>query len=553
MLRSSVNIHHRAYLIALVFVAISIPLSKFTMSISEFLLLALWLWHGFSFRIAFRFFNISGVFKGVFHLFGYMLKLAYTNLTDKFALFFKNKPAMVLWSIYLMHVVGLLYTADFDYAMKDLRVKLPLLLFPVIFATMYQIKYRDFRILAQFYVAAVLAGSLISFGFILQGDFTDIRDISPFVGSVRFGLNVCFAFLILLYFVFWDGTFKNWYKFTFGGIAIWFLVFLVLMESMTSLAIIVIVGLVYLIIRLLHAKFLAVRISIILAIVIIPMGIFLYVRNVVVQATTPPSVDFVNIETETARGNLYWHDTVTRGIEDGRYVGLYICEKELAESWNARSEIKYDGKTRSGHDIKETIIRFLTSRDLRKDADGIAALSDEDVSMIENGVANYNYVKNPGLRVRILKILKGYEVYKKLGDPSGSSVMQRIEYSRGSLNLIKKNFWFGVGTGDIEDALIQQYKDMNSELKTEFMFHAHNQYFAIFIAFGIFGFLWFLFALVYPPFALGKFQDYFFTAFFLIITLSMFSDDTLETQAGATLFAFFYSFLLFGKTKENAI
>ncbi len=173
--------------------------------------------------------------------------------------------------------------------------------------------------------------------------------------------------------------------------------------------------------------------------------------------------------------------------------------------------------------------------------------------MIENGVANIHYIKNPGLRVRILKIIKGYEVYQKTGDPSGSSVMQRIEYSKGSLNLIRENFWFGVGTGDIENSLIKQYKDMNSGLKSEFMFHAHNQYFAVFITFGVFGFLWFIFSIVYPPYILGRFNDYFFLSFFLIITLSMFSDDTLETQAGATLFAFFYAFLLFGKKKSNAI
>ena len=172
--------------------------------------------------------------------------------------------------------------------------------------------------------------------------------------------------------------------------------------------------------------------------------------------------------------------------------------------------------------------------------------------MIENGVANVNYVKNPGLRARMLKILMGYEVYLKTGDPSGSSVMQRIEYSKGSINLIEENFWFGVGTGDIENALIGQYKEMKSELKTEYMFHAHNQYFAIFITFGIFGFLWFLFTLIYPPIKTGRFSDYFFVTFFLIILLSMLSDDTLETQAGATLFGFFYTFFLFGKNKENA-
>ncbi len=70
--------------------------------------------------------------------------------------------------------------------------------------------------------------------------------------------------------------------------------------------------------------------------------------------------------------------------------------------------------------IKGTLIRYLTSIDLRKDAQGVAALSDWDIHMIEQGVANFNYLKNPGLRVRILKILMGYDVYKKTGDPTVS-------------------------------------------------------------------------------------------------------------------------------------
>jgi len=189
---------------------------------------------------------------------------------------------------------------------------------------------------------------------------------------------------------------------------------------------------------------------------------------------------------------------------------------------------------------------------LRKDETGVNALTDKDIHLIELGVANYNYVHTPGIRMRILKILMGYEVYKKTGDPSGSSVMQRIEYSKASLKLIKKHFWTGVGTGDIENVMIAQYKEMKSGLRTQYMYHAHNQYFAVFITFGVFGFLWFIFALIYPPFKLGRFSDYFFVTFFLIITWSMLSDDTLETQAGVTLFAFFYTLLLFGKEKKNA-
>lgn len=551
MIKSSVNIHSWSYFAVLTIIAVSIPLSKYVMSIGAFLLLLMWLLSGFSFTISARFFKLGGYFTGFFHLIAYVFSLAYNNFFEKFSLFFKNKAAVVLASIYVLHVVGLIYTEDFAYALKDLRVKLPLLFFPVILSTMEAFKYRRVRVLFLFYVASVLAGTFISFYFILKGNFIDIRDISPFVGSIRFGLNVSFSFFILVYFVGFDKKIKKWYKVLFILMSAWFVVFLVLMESVTSLSIILIIGISYLVYLLLQTEYVTLKIAIVVLVIGIPTALFFYINSVIEEALQPPAIEFATLETKTAKGNLYRHDTVNRGIEDGKYIGIYLCEKELEAGWNKRSTIPYRSKTEGGHDVNETLIRYLTSKDLRKDEDGVNALSDWDVKMIENGVANVNYVTNPGLRVRILKILMGYQVYLKTGDPSGSSVMQRIEYSKGSINLIKECFWTGVGTGDIEDSLYDQYREMKSGLKSEFMFHAHNQYFAILITFGVFGFIWFLFALIYPPLKLARFNDYFFLTFFLIFILSMFSDDTLETQAGVTLSAFFYSFLLFGKKREN--
>ena len=552
MIKSSVKIHSWAYFIVLTIIAASIPLSKYVMSMGAFLLLAMWILSGFSFTIAARFFKHGGFLKGFYHFLVYVSRLTYHNFFEKFSLFFKNKAAVVLASIYILHLIGLFYTNDFHYALKDLRIKLPLLFFPVILSTMEMFRYRRVRILFMFYVLAVFVGSLISLSLLLKGNFIDIRDISPFVGSIRFGLNVSFSFFILVYFIGYDKRFNKWHKFLFGIISIWFVVFLVLMESVTSLSIILIIGISYLVYLLLQTKYVAVKIAIIVLVIGIPTVLIFYIRDVVVHATTPPVIEFTKLDTHTARGNLYNHDTLIRGIEDGKYIGLFLCEKELEESWNKRSDVPYRSKAEGGHDVSETLIRYLTSKGLRKDADGVNALSDWDIKVVENGVANVNYVTNPGLRVRILKILMGYQVYLKTGDPSGSSVMQRIEYSKGAINLIKNCFWTGVGTGDIEDSLYNQYREMNSELKSEFMFHAHNQYFAILITFGIFGFIWFLFALIYPPLRLGRFGDYFFLTFFLIFMLSMFSDDTLETQAGVTLSAFFYSFLLFSKKRVNA-
>lgn len=552
MIKSSVNIHSWAYFVSLTLIAISIPLSKFMMSITEFILIAIWLLSGFSFRISHRFYKLGGFFKGVYYQFVYLLRLAANNFVDKFGLFFKNRAAMVLTSIYFLHLIGLIYSEDMDYAMKDLRIKLPILLFPIVLSTMESFNYRKFRILLLFYVAAVFAGSLISLGLILKGDFTDIRLISPFIGSIRFGLNVSFSFFILVYFLLADKGFNIWQKLLFLIVAIWFIIFLVLMESVTSLSIILLISVGYLIWQSLKTKYIILRLAIIVAAVGIPLFVSWYVWSVVEEVSHAPQVEVGNLDQVTVNGNLYIHDTIGRGVENGKYIGLYICAEELKQAWNQRSNLDYNGLTEGGHQVNETLIRYLTSKDLRKDADGIMQLTDWDIGMVEQGVANYEYLKYPGIRTRIMKILMGYEVYLKNGDPSGSSVMQRIEYSKASISLIKKNFWFGVGTGDIENQLIDQYNRINSGLKSEYMFHAHNQFFAIFITFGVFGFLWFVFALFYPPAKTARFGDYFFLTFFLIIIWSMLSDDTLETQAGATLFAFFMSLLLFGKKKENA-
>jgi O-antigen ligase len=529
----------------------SIPLSKFTMSVTEFMLLGLWLWSGFSFTISFRFFKLGGVFKGFVHFIEYVAVLAYRNFIDQIAAFIKHKPALILSSIYLLHIVGLFYTTDMDYALKDLRVKLPLLLFPIVFVSMEKIGYKRFRVMMLFYAAASLVGTFISFSLMLKGNFVDIREISPFISPIRFGLNICFAFFTLIYFILFDDGFKIWHKITFGFVLIWFLIFLILLESLTSLWILLIVSIIYLVILLFKTQKLSVKLAFIVLAIGIPVSLFFYVKQVIDRAQSPPVIDATLLETHTEKGNLYIHDTVVRGIENGRYIGLYMCMPEVKQAWNEVSTYDFYSKTDAGEEIKETLVRYLTSKDLRKDAQGVYALTDWDVRMIEKGVANYNYVKKPGLRTRILKIIMGYDVYKKTGDPSGSSVMQRIEYSKASFKLIAKNFWTGVGTGDIESKLINQYTQMGSELKTKFRFHAHNQFLAIFITFGVFGFLWFIFALLYPAIKLKGFNDYFFVSFFLIIIFSMFSDDTIETQAGATLFAFFYSFLLLGKKREN--
>ena len=546
------DIHSDAYIVAVTLIAVSIPLSKFAMSLGEFTLLGLWLLSGFRFSVVRRFFKYKNFFTATYLFLEYLLRLIYTNLFEKTGFFLKNRAAVVLASVWFLHVVGLINTSDFQYAFKDLRVKLPLLLFPVIFATIPKVNYNTFRKIMLFYTAAVFTGTLISFFLFLKENYYDIREISPFISSIRFGLNIAFAFFILLYFVFKDSYFNKKIKLLFLATAAWFITFLVIMESITALSAIIIIILGILIHLVFISRHYYLKIGFTALLVFIPAFTYFYVKNIVYEATTPPKLNPDNLDKYTSQGNPYIFDTVPPMIEDGKYVGIYICYKEMKEAWNKRSKYDFDGKGKNGNSIKTTLIRYLTSKNLRKDADGVNALTRRDVELIENGVANYNYIENPGLHTRILKVIKGYESYKATGNPSGSSIMQRLEYLKASLNLIKQNFWTGVGVGDLEKSFFSELDIMNSKLSDRYKFHAHNQYLAIFIILGIFGFLYFLFALIYPVVITNAYKDYFFTVFYSLMLISMFSDDTFETQAGATLFGFFTAFLMLGKQRKNA-
>jgi hypothetical protein len=224
-----------------------------------------------------------------------------------------------------------------------------------------------------------------------------------------------------------------------------------------------------------------------------------------------------------------------------------VATDELRQAWNSRSSFEFDGKDKAGQEIKYTIIRFLTSKGYRKDAAGVAQLTDREVRLIEHGIASTVYVEKSGIYVRVYKIIWEYKRYQETHNPTGHSVMQRIEYWKAARNIIQREWLTGVGTGDTDREFQQEYENMNSLLDKEFRWRSHNQFLAILVAFGVFGLAWFLVTLIFPPIRMHKFSDYYYLSFFVIIILSMISEDTLESQAGVTIFAFFTSFYLFAK------
>jgi len=571
---------NQAYLLGLLMVAVGLTLSPFLMGMSQFWLVLVWLVDGFTScrhcvldpQSPRREDRSPRMGDG-----GSSSAMTDRGFNDKLSRFWHNKAAVLLVAFYLMHVIGLLWTSDYQYALKDLRVKLPILVMPFILSSMPPLDRKRFDFVMFVYVLSVFIATLFSSVSYWRHDYEDIREISHFISHIRFCLNIVFSIAIIGYYLvkvkvpepvegptpsgslsLSKGTLTHLVpafgiriainRFLQYFLLIWFVYQIYIFESLSGyviLAAVVIVTAVYAFLRWKKGRgwHIAVGAMSLLAVV----AVLLVVQHEVKPLLKVEVVDFATLEQKTAQGNDYWHDTLCNPVEDGKYVGLYYCRKELQEAWPQRSDLPLDGTTTNGENLEATLARYLTSKDLRKDAQGVMALTDEDIRNIEQGVANYNNWKHPGLHARLSSTLFEYNLYRRFNNPNGGSLAQRIEFTRASFHLIGQHPWFGVGTGDVPQAFSQAYDEIHSPLKEEFRFRAHNQYLSIAVAFGCVGLAFFLFVLLYPWCSSKKHHTYLYMVFLCIMLLSMFPEDTLETQAGATLFAFFEALLLFAR------
>jgi hypothetical protein len=258
-------------------------------------------------------------------------------------------------------------------------------------------------------------------------------------------------------------------------------------------------------------------------------------------------VDLTKLDSTTSQGHQYANDTAVTERENGYLIWIYVCDDELKQSWNARSKFPFDSLDMRKQPLRYTLVRFLASKGLRKDADAVMTLSEEEIHSVERGIANVNYQNMSNLNARLQQIFAEHNYVNMGENPGGHSVVQRNEFRKAAYGIFRENFFFGVGTGDIADAYPKQYEKMKSRLIPQWRLRAHNQYLTIAATFGIIGFLYFIFALVFPMRSLKKSNDFLYFTFWLIAVLSMISEDTLETQAGVTFFVFFNCLFLFAR------
>jgi hypothetical protein len=282
-------------------------------------------------------------------------------------------------------------------------------------------------------------------------------------------------------------------------------------------------------------------------IITLPLIVASYLTNAVAKYLYRENINFSDLDTLTPDGNTYYNNTSLNWVENGNYVWIYVSEPELMQEWSKRSSLEYYGKDKQGQDLRFTLIRYLTSKGYRKDAGGVRQMNTTDIQAVENGVANYIFLDKYSLYPRVYQIIWELDNYRHGSNPSGHSVALRLEYYNAAFEIIKHNFFIGVGTGDVQKEFNAYYDKSENPLVERSRRRAHNQFITLFITFGIIGFIISIFVMFYPIYAEDRWKDYLFLCFALIGFLSMLNEDTLETQTGVSFFIFFYSLFLFGR------
>ena len=290
--------HRGIYLLGLATLAAGLPLSETVTSIGEGILLVNWL--------------VEGKFR------------------RKWKILKERKSLWLIASVYLIHVLGLIITSDFNYAFHDLRIKLPYLILTVIIGTtppIERIHLKWIIILFSFFVmASTFVSASILFG-LVPYDFYNIHEISLFISHIRLSLLIDMALFSLLYILI-SGEFRHraWEYAGYSFVLIWLILFLFMLQSLTGIMVFLITGFVLFWIYLPKINHLVLKWFLSVMMITIVLIVITFITKSITRFYTISEPGRDHLDLYTVNGNLYTHDLNNMEIENGYYVAYQVAE-----------------------------------------------------------------------------------------------------------------------------------------------------------------------------------------------------------------------------------
>ena len=442
---------------------------------------------------------------------------------------------------YLVLVFSLLFTSDTVSGLQALLLKLPLLLLPLAVMLQKPFSPGEYSVIIITFITGVLI-STISGTVMLIGSgssLTDGRQLSPFVSHIRLSVMVVVSLVLLAYLRRQAEGFRLSLVFCTISAA-WLLTFMLIMQSLTGFFLLGVLAIWLLINVSINQKKFSARATLMIVLAGIPavLIILLFSEFNRFRQVDPAPLDF---DLLTLSGNSYTHQPGRIDSENGNSVWLYICDEELEKEWKNRSEIDYFGKDLRGHDLRVTLIRFLASKGEKKDSSAISRMSDNEISLVENGYANMIYLDGSRPEIRLYEIFWQLDYYLDGGNPQGHSVTQRLYFMKNGIRVALSYPITGTGIGDVRHEIAEQYDRGGLDLSEKYRLMPHNQFITSALALGFPLALIFWAAIIFPLLVNRKSLEKLLLLSTFLTVLSFLWEDGLETHTGVSLFSFFYA------------
>jgi len=421
-----------------------------------------------------------------------------------------NRLFWWILAFYLLHFVALIWSENYEYGWNDIRVKFSLVGIALISSSRAPFSKKSLTIFYVIFVLTLVISTIVNYVcYQFFGDkilYVDIRDLSLFGSHIRFGILIALG-VSANYFL-WNLVPKmRWFWFLSTLWLTFYTYYSQVLSGVISLAVVVFVLLIW---ELYQRK----RWGIMSATILFFVGAMILVISYLSQPLQKKSAFSENQET-------------------------------LKHEWDKRSSISFDTLDLKKQQIRFTLERYLISKRLPIRGDGVLKLTQTDIENIEKGNADINEMR-PGLTARLYGLR--YQIHHSK-NPNGHSLLERLEYWKTAISIIKENWLIGVGTGDVNASFLKKYEEINSPLLEERRLRAHNTYLTETVTFGIVGLLFFITWLSFYFYKQLKFKQLFGIIFILVAAVTFAFEDTLETQMGITFFALFYS--IFSRKMES--
>jgi len=445
----------------------------------------------------------------------------------------RNPIYLSLLIVWALIAFGLFRGGENSLVLKEMKTLLPLILAPLFLQNLSPLTKNDESFIWRVFFASVGLSAVVCVVYaIVKYPLPEPRSASLFISHIRFSLMAVLGLIgawrmpgilptylklalttVVCAFFFFVGTLTGW------GLLIVLIVFLFASKSKRN-KLIVVGGL----------------------LTLASVLLFFLSKNI-------DSTNFQPEQIQSARGEKYIHQSSNFQTENGNRIFVNIAPLELDSAWVARTNSPLLQKDGRGQLVQTTLIRYLASKGLTKDAAGIQELSDTDISNILAGNTNCNEPQWNALEKRWHQIVFEYQTFQSGENSSGHSIFQRLEYYKGAQFIIERNFIFGVGQGNVKSAYSAAYKQTSPNLDEKVQHAVHNQFLSYWIAAGLAAILSFL---LYFYFMWKQARKHEIAlAFVILALLSCLTEDTLTTQPGVAFFAFFSTLFFFLPKKEN--